>query len=483
MTLAGLGFALFLPFIWLVYWLLPRRAGWQNLVLLFASFIFYASWNVRLLPLLWFTILLDYFVARWLEQSDNPQRRKRLILSSILYNVGILAVFKYTGFFAQSLNALLLSVGLPSTLPVLKIALPLGISYITLLKIGYIIDVYYERVPAERSLLNFALFVSFFPHLIAGPIVRAREMLPQYAKPRFLLPEHLQHGVSQFFLGFFMKAYVAEILARFYVNPVFQDPDNYNTLGHWIGFFAYAGQLFCDFAGYSLMAIGVAALFGLRLPENFNYPFLSRGMMEFWRRWHITLNTWLFDYLYSPMTTSQGWMRGRLGTGFIIIFLISGLWHGPLWTFVLWGFLHGIALLVQYRWDLFYKGLCRKDRKFVRWRKSSPYQLIAWFLTQSFFLLSLLPFRATSLSHAYHYTLGMFHSTGTMKLPLASLNLLVCVGFLLLYHVMELKPGQPWREKLFALPAPVRGLLYGLVIVFLALFMPVGMGTFIYANF
>lgn len=482
MTLAGLGFAFFLPVVWLIHWILPRRVVWQNLLLLLASYVFYASWNIKLLPLLWLSTLLDYGIGKGLSGQSNLQRRKQLLLCSIIANIGILAAFKYSGFFVESFNSLLGLVGISTSLAILKIALPLGISYITLLKIGYIIDVYYERISAEDSLLNFALFVAFFPHLIAGPIVRAREMLSQYAKPRILLPEHLQQGAGQFLLGFFMKAYVAEILARFYVTPVFKNPEAYSPLAHWMGLFAYAGQLFCDFAGYSLMAIGVAALFGLRLPDNFNYPFLSRGMMEFWRRWHITLNTWLFDYLYSPMTTGQGWMRGRLGLGFIITFVFSGLWHGPLWTFVLWGFLHGFGLLVQYRWDLYYKSLCRKDRKYVKLRKSIFYQTLAWLATQSFFLITLLPFRATSLQHTWTYAAGLFQSAGS-KQPTLGFNLMVCVAFLLFYHLLALKSGIPWRERLFGLPAPVRGFAYGLVIVFLALFMPVGMGTFIYANF
>lgn len=481
MTLAGLGFAFFLPVVWLLYWALPRRVLWQNSMLLLASYAFYATWDSKLLLLLWLSTLFDYGISLGLAKQKNTRLRKWLLLLSVVGNVGVLAVFKYLGFFLKSFSSLLGLVGLSGSSLVLDIALPLGISYITLLKIGYIIDVYYERVPVEKSLIHFALFVAFFPHLIAGPIVRARDMLPQYSKPRMLLPADLQQGAGQFLIGFFMKAYVAEILARFYVNPVFKSPESFNSFAHWIGLFAYAAQLFCDFAGYSLMAIGIAALFGLQLPTNFNYPFLSRGMMEFWRRWHITLNNWLFDYIYSPMITSQGWMRGRLGLGFLIIFALSGLWHGPLWTFVLWGILHGFGLLIQYKWDLFYKSLCRKDRAYVAIRKSKSYQWLAWLITQSFFLLTLLPFRTTSLEHTWAYLKGLVHGTG--QLPTLGFHFFVCITFLVVYHLLALRIGSPWRDRFFNLPSPVRGFVYGVVIVFLALFMPVGMGTFIYANF
>ncbi len=483
MSLAGIGFAFFLPIVLLVHWLLPRRAIWQNAWLLLASYVFYATWSPQLLPLLWLSTLADYGIGQGLQRAKPKRTQQLLLLISIVANVSILAAFKYAGFFAHSLNDLLMQLGLSSSLPVLRLVLPLGISYITLLKIGYIIDVYYRRIEAERSVLNFALFVGFFPHLIAGPIVRARDMLPQYAEARTLLPDHVQKGAGHFFLGFFMKAYVAEILAHFYANPVFGHHESYRVLGHWVGLFGYAGQLFCDFAGYSLMAIGVGWLFGLRLPDNFNYPFLSTSMMGFWRRWHITLNNWLFDYLFGPMTTSRGWMRGRLGLGFLIVFVISGLWHGPLWTFVLWGLLHGIGLLIQHRWDLFYKGLCRRDRRYVAWRKSFFYQTASWLLTQLFFLLTLVPFRATSLSHAWAYAKGLWSSNGTQIPNVISLNLTVCLVFFVLYHVLELSPWQSWRARFFELPVPIRGVVYGLVIVFLFFFMPVGMGTFIYANF
>ncbi|TNE47619.1 MAG: MBOAT family protein [Deltaproteobacteria bacterium] len=483
MSLAGIGFVFFLPGVWLIHWLLPRRTTWQNAWLLLASYAFYATWDSKLLPLLWASTLFDYVIGRRLSSVEEPRHRKHLLWTSIALNLGILGVFKYLGFFEESLNTLLHGIGISSSLPILKLALPLGISYITLIKVGHILDVYYERIEAESSLLRYALFLAFFPHLIAGPIVRGKEVLHQYAQPRVLLPENMQRGMGHLFLGFFMKAYVAELLARWYVTPTFKHPGDYSILSHWVGLFGYAGQLFCDFAGYSLMAIGVGLLFGIQLPENFRYPFLSTSMMDFWRRWHITLNRWLFDYLFYPMTTGQGRMRGQISLGFLLVFALSGLWHGPLWTFVLWGVLHGVGLIVQHRWDLFYKGLCRKDRSYVKLRKSRKYKLTAWFITQLFFLLTLIPFHATSLAHAWEYTRGLFVTTGTGQHNLVSINLLVCSLFLVAYHLGEFPIGETCRERWRRTPAPVRGMCYGLIIVFLALFMPVGMGSFIYANF
>lgn len=493
MSLAEVEFAFFFPAVLLAYWLLPRRPNWQNALLLTASYLFYASWNQRLLPLLLLSTAVDYLVARYLvrqpavaeaaaERSGSRGRRAALGLS-LACNLGVLGYFKYAGFFAESLNALLAVFGLAEALPVLRLALPVGISFYTLQKIAYVLDVYYGRLEACRSALAFATFVAFFPQLLAGPITRGGPMLPQFQAPRRLTLEAVSSGAATFLLGFMLKAYVADLLARELVDPVFTAPGEFARGAHWAALLGYAAQVFSDFAGYSLMAIGVGRLLGFELPQNFNHPFLSTSLPEFWQRWHITLNTWLFDYLYGPMVTSRGFLRGRLDLCFLLVFGVSGLWHGATWTFVLWGVWHGLGLAAHRRWDELYRGLCRKDRAYVVLRRSTAYAAGAWLLTQSFFLLSLVPFRAPSLAGAAAFARGLLNAPGTRWPELPPLSLALCAAFLLGYHLLALARGRSVWDRFLALPAPVRGVAYGLIAVFLLLFVPKGAGTFIYAQF
>ena len=229
------------------------------------------------------------------------------------------------GFFSSSFNDLMVASGMSVSAPILKIALPLGISYFTFGKLAYSIEVYYRRSPVCESLLDFGAWVAFFPQLVAGPIVRPRQMLPQIAEGRRPTAKMFATGVQAFLLGFVLKGYVADWLGPNIVDPIMSAPADYSAAMHWLAIVGYALQVFGDFAGYSLMAIGLGRLFGVELPENFNFPFLSKSMMEFWRRWHITLNTWLFDYLYGPLTLSRGWWRGRLDLGFLVVFGLCGL--------------------------------------------------------------------------------------------------------------------------------------------------------------
>ena len=277
---------------------------------------------------------------------------------------------------------------------VLHLILPLGISFYTLQRVGYILDVYWGRQAPCKSLMEFAVFCAFFPQLTAGPISRARELLPQLSAARRPDPQKLTDGALSFLTGFALAAWAANAIGARLVDPVFANPAAYTVASHWVGVAGYALQVFGDFAGYSLMAIGVARFFGIELPVNFNFPFLSRSLPELWRRWHITLNRWLFDFIFTPMTTSRGWFRGRIGVALMFTFLASGLWHGANWTFVAWGFLHGIGMVVNYQWDEFYKSLCRRDRSYVKKRQGHAYQFVAWLLTMAFFVVTLVPFRA-----------------------------------------------------------------------------------------
>lgn len=489
MSFSGVEFAFFFPVVFLLYWLLPRRAALQNLFLLAASYFFYVSWSPRLFVVLLGATAIDYLAALYIhENRASPSRMRLGLAASLVYNLGQLAFFKYSGFFAESLNGLLAAAGIGAELPILRILLPLGLSFYTFQKLSYILDVYHDRLPPCRSLLTFATFVAFFPQLIAGPIVRGGELLPQLEAPRRLSADLVKSGAAIFFLGFFKKAYVADYLAKYVVDPIFAHPSGFSTAGHWLALVGYAVQVFCDFSGYSEMAIGTARLLGIELPQNFNYPFLSKTLLEFWRRWHITLNTWFFDYIYGPMTTGESWLRGRLGLSFMVVFLASGLWHGARWTFIAWGAMHGVGLVIHYRYDAYYRGLCRRDRSFVALRRRPAYGAAAWLLTQTFFLLSLVPFRSDSLAKAAAFFRRLWVPQGGRLLPefaphMRSLSLAVCAAFIVAYHLLELPRGQKLVARFFALPAPLRGAAYGLIVVYLNLFVPVSSGTFIYAQF
>ena len=491
MSLLEIEFLLYLPAVWGIHWLMPRRAGWQNAWLLLASYLFYAGWNWRFLPLLWTATLVDYAVARYLDalpaDSGRDARRRLALGLSLASALGSLAWFKYMGFFAESLQALLGTAGIEASLPVLRMILPLGISFYTLQRVGYIVDVYYERLPACRSLVTFALFVGFFPQITAGPISRGSQLLPQLAAPRRLTAPLLGSAIGTFLFGYLLKASVADWLGERIVDPVFTDHAAYSAATHWVALAAYALQVFADFAGYSLLAIGAARAFGIELPVNFNAPFLSRSMQEFWGRWHITLNRWLFDYIYGPLTTSHGWFRARLDLGLLIVLLASGIWHGPAWGFVIWGALHGLGLITQRNWDEFYRGLCRRDRAWVARRRSVPYTLAAWAVTQAFFVATLLPFRARTWAATTAYLQGMLlpaPGAGGLDLGLAYLAI-TWAGLLIIAacHAVEAPALMGLRGRLDRLPAPLIGVAAGAAILWLAIVMPASGGTFIYRAF
>lgn len=485
MTLTSVEFLFFAAGLLVLHWLLPRRATVQNVFLLVASYLFYASWDPRLLLLLLASTGIDYALARGIEARRGTTAARRLLQLSLVWNVGLLVACKYLGFFTESLNTLLGTVGF-GTLHVPAVILPLGLSFYTLIKIGYVTDVYFGRVAACRDLPQFALFVAFFPHIIAGPIARSTTLLPQFGRARRLDPAMLAAGAGAILLGAMLKAWVADVLGPVFVDPVFAAPQDFGRIGVAMAVALYPIQVFADFAGYSLLAIGLGRLLGVELDQNFNAPFLSKSLPELWRRWHISLNRWLFEYIYQPLVASAGWFRGRMDLALALVFLASGLWHGARMTFVLWGVLHGVGMIVQRRWDEYYRGMCRVDRKWVARRKTLAYATGAWLLTQSFFWATLIPFRATSLGNAGAVLRGLVAPTGsgTPKLGLYHLlNLMLALGVVAGVHLLATAPGARLRERFLALPAPVRGLAYGLALAFLAIVIPVGASTFIYRNF
>lgn len=343
MTFSSTEFLIFLGVVLLITRLLPSENHRRN-VLLVASYFFYGWWDWRFTFLMFATTTIDYEVARHLERMSAPGKRRALLVASLVANLGILFVFKYTNFFLGSLHPLLDAAGLH--VPHLDIILPAGISFFTFQSMSYTIDVYRRDLPATHSFRDFLLFVSFFPQLVAGPIVRGSEFLPQLKshdhRPRW---RNVRHGLESFMRGFVKKCLFADTLAQL-ADPVFGHPGSFSSTSVWLGVLAYTGQIYYDFSGYTDMATGCGRMFGFEFPANFRHPYLSRSVTEFWRRWHMTLSTWLRDYLYIPLGGNR---RGRSRTYFNLAatMLLGGLWHGASWTFVAWGAWHGVGLMLD----------------------------------------------------------------------------------------------------------------------------------------
>jgi len=347
MNFTSLTFALLVAVVFIVYWRLRTQPA-RNVVLLVASYAFYAWWDYRFCALLAFTTVVDYGVGRGLGRATEPRRRRLLLLVSLVTQLGLLFVFKYFGFFAANLAALLTALGLSPHPVTLQLLLPLGISFYTLKTLSYTVDVYRGQLAPTRSLVDYAAFVSFFPQLSAGPIERAARLLPQLQELRLFSRPEAVDGCRQILWGLAKKIVIADRLG-FLVERVYALPQASTGPQVAAATFCFAVQLYCDFSAYSDIAIGVARLFGFDTVRNFAAPYFSQNMVEFWRRWHISLSTWLRDYVYTPLDSAglgrRLPLRWRLVVNTLVTFLISGLWHGAAWTYVIWGGLQGLGMV------------------------------------------------------------------------------------------------------------------------------------------
>ena len=344
MLFVELRFIAFFATIFLVHWALKKNT-WRKAWLLGASYAFYAGWDWRFLSLIVISTAVDYVAGQKIADSADPVRKKRWLQLSLLVNLGFLAVFKYFGFFLDSAAQALAWGGVEAHLPTLSIVLPVGISFYTFQTLSYSIDIYRGQLEPKRNVLDFALFVAFFPQLVAGPIVRARDFLPQLEKRVSFANVKVRAALTLMALGFFKKACVGDNVAV-YVDAVFETPHAATVADAWIGTLMYGVQIYCDFSGYSDMAIATAALLGYKLCENFDHPYLSPSITVFWRRWHISLSTWLRDYLYISLGGNRGGVN-KTYRNLMATMVLGGLWHGAAWTFVVWGTLHGLALIAN----------------------------------------------------------------------------------------------------------------------------------------
>ena len=406
---------IFLPLTLTLYWVVFRQERLRDLLLLSASYFFYMSWNWKYAALLAFPTVVDYFVGRVLCQATKIPFRKMLLTISIMMNLGLLAVFKYFNFFMDTLKEGSSFLGLNLHVFYQHLLLPVGISFYTFQTLSYTIDVYRRVIPAERNFIKFATYVSFFPQLIAGPIVRAAVFLPQLHKTPVIVEEHIKEGILLIFRGLFKKIIFADLLASLAVVQVFAHPENYSSFDLLMAVYGYSFQIYNDFSGYSDIAIGSARLFGFVLPINFNRPYLAQNVQEFWHRWHISLSTWLRDYLYIPLGGSRA-KPWRVRFNLMMTMFLGGLWHGAALNFVFWGLWHGVLLTTYHQFKNF---------------KLHPFLANAFlqrFICFHLIVFSWLLFRISNWDKLVIYIKGLFKfSGGTAIHPLYFVILLTTV--------------------------------------------------------
>jgi len=473
MSFNSLPFALFFISIYLLYLVLSHK--WQNRLLLAASYIFYALWDGRFLALLLFSTVVDYACGIKIHEAQDQRRKKLFLFCSLFCNLGVLGIFKYFNFFALSLQELLNSIGVPLKPVTLHIILPVGISFYTFKTLSYTIDMYRGELQPTKNFFDYALFVSFFPNILAGPIDRAKDFVPQITSPRNLTLNKFYEGSYLIFWGLFEKVFIADNLARI-VENVFSSTPPYNGVNVLLAVYALAVQVFCDFDGYSNIARGIGKYMGFEIMVNFNMPYFSPNLTELWRRWHISLSGWFKDYVYTPIAINRRYW-GTWGTlyALFICFLLIGLWHGPEWKYILFGILQGIVLSAEL--------LTRKMRKRIARRLSAPIADVAGILlTFSFFSLCCVLFQAADVSQAlriYHDLIFNF-SPHDISVEYARQILLFSLPAVLVQFLQYKK-----NDLLAVLQLPVwwRGSLYFAMYYLLVVYGVEGGKEFVYFQF
>ncbi len=475
-------FAIFLPIVFILYWYFTNKnLKLQNLLIVVASYVFYGWWDWRFLSLVFFSTLVDYSVGIGLSKQNNPFVRKILLWTSIIVNLGFLGFFKYYNFFLDNFVSAFSFLGYEISANSLNIILPVGISFYTFQTLSYSIDVYRRKLEPTKDWIAFWAYVTFFPQLVAGPIERATNLLPQFYKKRVFEYDKAVDGMRQILWGLFKKIVIADNSAEF-ANLIFNNSSEYSGGILVLGAIFFTFQIYGDFSGYSDIAIGTSRLFGFDLMRNFNFPYFSRDIAEFWRRWHISLSTWFRDYLYIPLGGSRGgtWMKVR---NTFIIFIVSGFWHGANWTFIVWGALNAIYFL-----PLLLTNNNRTNLETIAQGKLFPnikefsFMMITFALT----VFAWIFFRASSISHAISYISEIFSpSLFTIQLFPGITKAIIVLGLILIFVIIE------WigREQQYAIQKlglnwkrPYRYAMYYIIII--SLFWFGGKGQqFIYFQF
>ena len=470
MLFPTLDFGLFFLIVFAIAWGVRGSPTGRKSVLIVASYIFYGYWDWRFCFLLGFSSLANYTAGLWIDRLGDARQRKLVLIVAVVINLGLLAYFKYTGFFIESLNDAAYSLGLERELPFLEIILPVGISFFTFQGISYVADVYRRVIPASRSVLNVLLYISFFPQLVAGPIVRAQIFMPQIEKPADPNRIFASIGITLILIGMFKKVVIANYLATEMVDNVFFDPFFYGPIDLLLAVYGYAIQIYCDFSAYSDIAIGVALLLGFRFQKNFNQPYRAQSIQDFWRRWHISLSSWLRDYLYIPLGGSRaGPLRTRLNL--MITMLLGGIWHGAAWTFLFWGFLHGLGLVVERL-----LGWGRSAARRPAWQK-----VLATVLVFHFVCLAWIFFRSEDFGTALTYLGGFANFSAPVEFATPFIIGLLLVG--LSFHFVPHDTVERTASVVRRLPPVAQGALGGLLLVVIDALGPEGIAPFIYFQF
>ena len=436
-----LTFLVFFVIVYSLFWLIPSWAGKKRLLLM-ASYLFYAAWSPPYIFLLLFSTSWDWWLARLIGRSESPTRRRSLLLLSLASNLGLLGYFKYGEFMLANFSELMASMGLAYHMPGPSIILPIGISFYTFASISYTFDVYRKEIRSDWRFTDYALFVSFFPHLVAGPIIRASRLLPQLVTPQRPTQNQVGWGLALLLMGLFSKVVLADKTFAPVVDEFYASPATFGTIDALVALLSFSGQIYYDFSGYSLCAIGLAMCFGIGFPDNFRHPYAAVGFSDFWRRWHISLSTWLRDYLYIPLGGNR---LGELRTynSLLITMLIGGLWHGASWMFVLWGGLHGLYLALE--------RMLRKTSPAL-FLPSQGKSMLIGSVTFVVVTLTWIPFRAATPANAAAVVVALFRVT---PLPIFDLQHMVAVIAILLTIRWHIALKDTTLENVFTLLGPM----------------------------
>ncbi len=453
-----------------------RPFSWttKKINLLIASYLFYAAWNPPFVALLWISTVVDWYAAQGLVKSERQSARRAWMVLSVVVNLGMLAYFKYGKFALENFQAIAATFGVDYQPPGFDIVLPVGISFYTFATPSYTLDAYLRRAAPARNCLDYALFVTFFPHLVAGPIMRPTELVPQFAEPRRASKDQLRFGLALVTLGLFQKVVLADSFLARPAEMVYDGQKIPGVVDSWVATLAFSGQIFCDFAGYSTTAIGVAMCLGFAMPDNFRFPYAAVGFSDFWRRWHITLSSWLRDYLYIPLGGNRHG-EARTYIALMTTMLLGGLWHGANWTFVLWGFLHGLGLAAHRLWSAKVGGsgalLARAPRLA---------SVLSTALTFAFVSFSFTIFRCPDMESTLQFFTGSLVDTRAVPI---SYDLWLFVGLLGAAHFIAAKKRAWFREKLHAVPDIAFYPALGAGTATFLYFTPLSTEAFIYFQF
>ncbi len=481
MLFNSLAFAIFFPIVIILYFLIPHRFRW--IFLLLASYYFYMCWKAEYALLIMLSTIVDYFVAIKMSNIPEKSKRKKWLFISLFVNLGLLFTFKYFNFFGNSLNAIFDSINIMAEVPAFKLLLPVGISFYTFQTLSYSIDVYNGKVAPEKHFGIFALYVSFFPQLVAGPIERPDRLLPQFREKFKFDYERVVDGIRMMAWGFFMKLVIADNVAPI-VDVVFKSPEKYEGFQVILATFFFAYQIFCDFAGYSIIAIGTAKVMGYDLMQNFNRPYFATSVRDFWQRWHISLSTWFRDYVYIPLGGNRV-VKWRWYYNLMVTFVVSGLWHGANWTFVVWGFLHGFYLVFAIVSQPF------RDRFNASVGLDKIPGLLTFFQVGITFILACLAwifFRAQSVGDAF----TLIANIPKLKMSQLSWDIIpgkgsdivtafIFIGVLTTIHFLQEYPK--WSNPLFSKSPAVRWVTYILIGLVTLSFGRFASSEFIYFRF